>query len=57
MNVYDVLDVEVASLLSEVKDAGTYDVNFNAENLTSGVYFYLLISNNFMQTNKMLLVK
>ncbi|QQS37325.1 MAG: T9SS type A sorting domain-containing protein [Ignavibacteriales bacterium] len=57
LKVYDALGVEVASLLDEVKDAGSYDVNFDASNLTSGVYFYTLISNNFMQTNKMILVK
>ncbi len=57
LKIYDALGVEVASLLDEVKEAGIYDVNFNAENLTSGVYFYTLISNNFMQTNKMILVK
>jgi hypothetical protein len=40
--VYDVLGNEVATLVNEVKAAGNYEVNFNAEDLTSGIYFYQL---------------
>jgi hypothetical protein len=37
--------------------AGTYEVDFNASSLTSGVYFYQLKASNFIQTKKMLLIK
>ncbi|MCK7521673.1 MAG: T9SS type A sorting domain-containing protein [Ignavibacteriales bacterium] len=39
MRVYNVLGKEVATLVNEEKNAGTYEVNFNASNLSSGVYF------------------
>lgn len=57
LKVYNVLGKEVATLVSEEMFAGTYEVNFNADNLSSGVYFYKLESENFVKTNKMVLVK
>jgi len=57
LKVYNTLGKEVATLVNEEKSAGKYSVNFNAGNLSSGVYFYKLTSNNFSQINKMLLVK
>ena len=55
--VYDVLGNKVAELINEFKSAGTYSVNFDASSLSSGIYLYRIISNNFVQTNKMMLVK
>ena len=55
--VFDVLGREVTTLVNEVKNAGNYVVDFDASNLSSGVYFYTLESGNFTQTKKMLLVK
>ncbi|MBC8042386.1 MAG: T9SS type A sorting domain-containing protein [Rhizobacter sp.] len=55
--VYDVLGREVATLISAKQAAGNYRVNFNASNLSSGVYFYRLQSGANVQTRKMLLVK
>lgn len=57
MKVYDVLGKEVATLVNEVKDAGTYQVNFNASNLSSGIYYYSINFNGNVKTNKMMLVK
>ncbi len=39
LKVYDVLGNEVATLVNEEKPAGTYEVEFNANGLTSGIYF------------------
>ncbi|GBD86792.1 hypothetical protein BMS3Abin03_00716 [bacterium BMS3Abin03] len=57
LKVYDVLGNEVATLVNEEKPAGTYEVNFDAGNLSSGVYLYQLRAGNFIQTMKMLLLK
>lgn len=57
LKIYDALGVEVASLVNEEKEAGIYEVSFDASALTSGVYFYTLQSGSYMQTNKMLLLK
>ena len=42
LKVYDVLGKEIATLINEVKSAGSYEVNFNAAGLASGIYFYRL---------------
>lgn len=57
LKVYDLLGREVATLVNERRAAGIYDVNFNAANFGSGVYFYTLSSGGFSQTKKMLFVK
>lgn len=57
LKVYDILGKEVAVLVNEEKSAGNYEVNFNAENLSSGIYFYVMTSSNFSKTNKMILLK
>ncbi len=57
LKVYDMLGREVASLVNETQDAGKYSVIFNAANLPSGVYIYSLRVNDFVQNNKMTLVK
>jgi hypothetical protein len=55
--VFDVLGREVATLVNDVKSAGNYTADFDASHLASGVYFYRLEAENFVQTKKMLLVK
>ena len=64
LKVYDVLGNEIATLVNEEKQPGTYEVEFNTQshsgegrNLTSGIYFYQLKSGNFEETKKMLLLK
>ncbi len=55
--VYDVVGREVATLVDEQKEAGSYFVQFNASTNASGVYFYKLCAGNFVDTKKMLLTK
>ena len=57
MKVYDILGKEVATLVNEVKNAGSYSVDFNASNLTSGMYFYKVSVNGFSEVRKMMLIK
>ena len=57
LKVYDVLGKEVATLVNEEQSIGDYKVEFNASNLTSGIYFYRLQSGDFVKTNKLLLLK
>jgi tetratricopeptide (TPR) repeat protein len=57
IRVYDVLGKEVAALVNEVKQAGTYQIQFNANRLSSGVYFYRLEAGNSVITKKLILTK
>jgi hypothetical protein len=57
MVVYDNLGREVQALVSENMQPGNYSVTVNGSNLSSGVYYYKLIADNFSTTKKMLLVK
>ncbi len=57
VEVFDMLGRKVATLVNERKEAGEYSVNFNAQGLSSGVYFYRLQTEKFVQTKKMMLVK
>lgn len=57
LKVYDILGREVATLVNETKAPGNYVVNFNASNLASGIYFYMLKAGNFVQTKKMILLR
>ena len=55
--VYDAAGKQVAELVNEQLSAGTYKADFNAANLSSGVYFYKLVTNEFTEVKKMALVK
>lgn len=57
LKVYDVLGTEVASLVNETKEPGNYSVTFNAANLPSGMYVYILSTGNFVDTKKLILLK
>ncbi len=57
LTIFNLLGEKVATLVNEVKSAGSYIVDFNASNLASGVYLYKLQAGSFMQTHKMLLLK
>lgn len=57
LKVYDITGKEIANLVSEQLGNGAYTYEFNASQLSSGIYFYTLKTNNFVQTNKMVLVK
>jgi len=55
--VYDVLGNEIATLVNEEKPAGVYEIEWNADGLPSGVYFYQLKTDGFVETRKMILMK
>jgi hypothetical protein len=55
--VFDIVGKEVASFDRGFQDGGTHFVLFNGTNLSSGVYYYKLITNEFTDTKKMLLIK
>lgn len=57
LKIYDMLGKEVNTLVNETKPAGNYNVNFNATNLSSGIYFYTLKTAQFNQSKKMILLK
>jgi len=58
LKVYDTLGREVHTLINTYRKAGRYSVNFNASELPGGIYFYKLqVSDDFIETNKMLLMK
>jgi hypothetical protein len=57
IKVYDVLGNEISTLVNEEKSIGHYQVEFNASNLSSGIYFYRLQARDFIKTRKMILMK
>ena len=57
LKVYDVLGREVSILVNEMKQAGSYSVDFDASQLSSGVYFYRLESGAFSDIKRMILIK
>ncbi len=57
LKVYDVLGREIATLVDEVQNAGSYRVKFENSQISSGVYFYVLKAGNFVDVKKMILLK
>jgi len=57
LKVFNVLGSEVATLVNEQKEPGSYQVSFNANNYSAGIYFYNLKAGNFIETRKMILLK
>ena len=57
LEVYNSLGEKVATLVNAYEEAGTYKINFNAEGLSSGIYFYRITSNSFIRMKKMILLK
>jgi hypothetical protein len=57
LKVYDVLGNEVATLVNEERPVGSYEVDFNAAGLSSGIYFYTINAGTFVETKKMILLK
>jgi plastocyanin len=57
LKVYNLLGKEVAGLVNENKNAGSYEVEFDASTLPSGIYLYELKTSSFIQTKKMILLK
>jgi hypothetical protein len=55
--IYDLLGREVQTLINKELETGYHEINFDAGNFTSGVYFYRIQSGDFIQTKKMILIK
>lgn len=57
LKVFDVLGNEVSILVNETQEAGTYEIEFSAEGLSSGIYFYKLNSDSHLAIKKMILLR
>jgi hypothetical protein len=57
VKVFDLLGREVSTLVNEVKEPGTYTVQFDGTNLSSGVYLYRLHAGDFVQAKKLVILK
>lgn len=57
ISIYNSTGVEIKSLVNGFRTAGNYQISFDAHNLPSGIYYYRIITENFTQTKKMLLLK
>ncbi|HEY3250094.1 MAG TPA: T9SS type A sorting domain-containing protein [Ignavibacteria bacterium] len=55
--VYDILGREVQTLVNEQLTPGTYEVDFEGTNLSSGVYYYTFSAGDFVETKRMVLIK
>ncbi|HRF65391.1 MAG TPA: YCF48-related protein [Ignavibacteria bacterium] len=57
LRIYDILGKEITVLVNEELKPGIYETDWDASNFSSGIYFYSLITDNFTQTRKMVLIK
>jgi hypothetical protein len=57
LKIYNIMGEEIKTLVEGYKEAGIYTINFNAEDLASGMYLYRLRANGFTETKKMLFMK
>jgi hypothetical protein len=57
LKIYNILGNEVTTLVDEYRNAGTHEIDFNAAELTSGIYFYTLSSGSFRVTKKMTVLR
>jgi hypothetical protein len=57
LTVFNSIGEDVITLINDEKPAGSYEVEFNAAGLTSGIYLYKIETNDFIQTKKMILMK
>ena len=57
LSIFDMSGKKVATLVNESQAAGYYEVNWDASDFTSGIYFYRLTAGNFVETKKMVLMK
>ncbi|OQY73810.1 MAG: hypothetical protein B6D44_06160 [Ignavibacteriales bacterium UTCHB2] len=55
--IYDILGREVATLVNEQQQPGNYEVKWDASNISSGIYFYQLKTEKYVDTKKMILLK
>jgi len=57
LKVYDILANEVTTLANEYRNAGSYETEFNASHLASGIYYYQLRAGDYVETKKMVILK
>ncbi|MCW8995970.1 MAG: T9SS type A sorting domain-containing protein, partial [Psychromonas sp.] len=57
LKIFDILGDEVADLINIEMEQGTYEITFDAAELSSGIYFYRLKAGSFVNTRKMILLK
>ena len=57
IKIFDIIGQEIETIVNEFKNAGGYEVDFNAKGLPSGVYFYQIQTGNFVETKKMVLLR
>jgi len=57
ITVFDLLGRKIEVLVNRILNPGTYKLNFNAHNLTSGVYYYKMSTENFTETKRMILIR
>ncbi|MEO8399177.1 MAG: T9SS type A sorting domain-containing protein [Ignavibacteriaceae bacterium] len=57
LKVYDILGKEVITLVNEEKSIGNYSIEFNGNNLSSGIYFYKIQAGNYSSVKKIILLK
>ncbi|MFN3871907.1 MAG: T9SS type A sorting domain-containing protein [Ignavibacterium sp.] len=57
IKIFDLLGNEIQTLVNEFQTQNYYEINFNAENLSSGIYFYQMKAGEFVQTKKMILLR
>lgn len=57
LGIYDILGRKITTLIKEYRNAGSYEQNFNASSLASGIYLYRIKVNDFVSAKMMILVK
>ncbi|MCX6166044.1 MAG: T9SS type A sorting domain-containing protein [Ignavibacteriae bacterium] len=57
LKIFDILGREVSALINEYKNAGYYNIDFNASELSSGVYYYKFESGDYNEVKKMTIIK
>ena len=57
LKVFDIIGCEITTLVNEELEAGNYDITFNADGISTGVYIYQLKAGTYMESKKMLLVR
>lgn len=57
VKIFNTLGQEVATLVDEQKEAGYYSIQWNTNNISSGIYFYQMRAGNYIKTKKMLYLR